>query len=565
MIYTTSKIRINNHQATIDKTIILYRGDRNVEIQFEILENGYREYRVEGTNVISNLNASYGQLIVQKPDHTHIFSGIVPTQDGKVIFTIPRELIDETIEVGQYTFQIRLYNEDQTSRVTLPPVVGGIDIVEPIAIDDSFVDTSMVGYSIAKTDSDDEENKRFDENGNYIKTYWEHGDIITAGKLNKVEDSLEAINANDIQNHIDVNEKIDALVESIDAAEYITETELNAKGYLTEHQDISGKADKTELPTKTSQLTNDSGFLNQIPAEYVTETELNAKGYLTEHQDISGKADKTELPTKTSQLTNDSGFLNQIPAEYVTETELNAKGYLTEHQDISGLATKEYVDNVITNLNIDIDYDSLLAFDTNEIITTTNYVDSNNNIILDDDLPAGIYTLKYEFKDGTYTDIKNFIIKNESSGAVMNLLEEGEIHLNKTFDGNSVSLKDFLGVVTIALPINFDGKTQCTLNIQNSPRGLMTYKDYNMLVFTDVDMTTMSYVNGSVHLGYMNEGCWTVSDDGKSLGVCVFTPPANKQLMYLSLMIKYTGDDLTITEADFGDLNITLVIEGGSN
>ena len=517
MIYTTSKIRINNHQATIDKTIILYRGDRNVEIQFEILENGYREYRVEGTNVILNLNASYGQLIVQKPDHTHIFSGIVPTQDGKVIFTIPRELIDETIEVGQYTFQIRLYNEDQTSRVTLPPVVGGMDIVEPIAIDDSFVDTSMVGYSIAKTDSDDEENKRFDENGNYIKTYWEHGDIITAGKLNKVEDSLEAINANDIQNHIDVNEKIDALVESIDAAEYITETELNAKGYLTEHQDISGKADKTELPTKTSQLTNDSGFLNQIPAEYVTETELNAKGYLT------------------------------------------------EHQDISGLATKEYVDNAITNLNIDIDYDSLLAFDTNEIITTTNYVDSNNNIILDDDLPAGIYTLKYEFKDGTYTDIKNFIIKNESSGAVMNLLEEGEIHLNKTFDGNSVSLKDFLGVVTIALPINFDGKTQCTLNIQNSPRGLMTYKDYNMLVFTDVDMTTMSYVNGSVHLGYMNEGCWTVSDDGKSLGVCVFTPPANKQLMYLSLMIKYTGDDLTITEADFGDLNITLVIEGGSN
>ena len=68
---------------------------------------------------------------------------------------------------------------------------------------------------------------------------------------------------------------------------------------------------------------NLSWILNQIPAEipaeYVTETELNAKGYLTEHQDISGKADKTELPTKTSKLTNDSGFLNQIPAEYVKE------------------------------------------------------------------------------------------------------------------------------------------------------------------------------------------------------------------------------------------------------
>lgn len=137
MIYTASKVTIKNYQATIDKTIILYRGDRNVEIQFEILESVYRQYRVEGTNVILNLNASYGQLVVQKPDHTHILSDIMPTQDGKVIFTIPGELIDETAEVGQYTFQIRLYNDDQTSRVTLPPVVGGIDIVEPIASEDT--------------------------------------------------------------------------------------------------------------------------------------------------------------------------------------------------------------------------------------------------------------------------------------------------------------------------------------------------------------------------------------------------------------------------------------------
>lgn len=137
MIYTASKVTIKNYQATIDKTIILYRGDRNVEIQFEILESVYRQYKVEGSNVILNLNASYGQLVVQKPDYTHILSDIVPIQDGKVIFTIPGELIDETVEVGQYTFQIRLYNDDKTSRVTLPPVVGGIDIVEPIASEDT--------------------------------------------------------------------------------------------------------------------------------------------------------------------------------------------------------------------------------------------------------------------------------------------------------------------------------------------------------------------------------------------------------------------------------------------
>ena len=40
------------------------------------------------------------------------------------------------------------------------------------------------------------------------------------------------------------------------------------------------------VPTKVSELTNDNNF--------VTETELNEKGYLTEHQDISGKVDKEE-------------------------------------------------------------------------------------------------------------------------------------------------------------------------------------------------------------------------------------------------------------------------------
>ena len=89
-------------------------------------------------------------------------------------------------------------------------------------------------------------------------------------------------------------------------------------------------ATKEEIPTKTSDLTNDNGFLSSVPEEYITDTELNAKGYLTsvpseyiteteleskgyltEHQDISGKADKSEIPTKVSQLTNDSNFAVQ--------------------------------------------------------------------------------------------------------------------------------------------------------------------------------------------------------------------------------------------------------------
>ena len=198
-------------------------------------------------------------------------------------------------------------------------------------------------------------------------------------------------------------------------SEYVTESELNAKGYLTQHQDISHLAPKTSIPTKVSQLANDSNYLTSIPSNYITEAELEAKGYLTEHQslaayatktyvdntvaenqpDLSGYAKKTDIPdvsgfiseipseyvtdseltakgylveadlseyakkseiptvpTKTSQLTNDSNFLTAVPSEYVTETELNNKGYLTQHQSLEGYATKTYVDEAIAGIDI---------------------------------------------------------------------------------------------------------------------------------------------------------------------------------------------------------------------
>lgn len=208
-------------------------------------------------------------------------------------------------------------------------------------------------------------------------------------------------------------------------SEYITESELNAKGYLTQHQDISHLAPKSSIPTKVSQLANDSNYLTSIPSTYITEAELEAKNYLTEHQslaayatktfventvaenqpnlsgyakksdipdvsdfiseipseyvtdselaakkyatesyvgeaiaqaqlggedvDLSDYAKKADVPTKTSQLTNDSNFITAIPAEYVTETELNNKGYLTQHQSLDDYATKSYVDDAVSD------------------------------------------------------------------------------------------------------------------------------------------------------------------------------------------------------------------------
>lgn len=138
MIYAIAKMTVKTYESTLDKPIILYRGDKNVEIMFQIYESGFKQYKNEGGNIILNLNATYGQFVARKPDGTPIVSEITETKDGKVVFVIPPELIDETTEVGRYTFQIRLYNEAMDSRVTLPAVVEGIEIIEPIASQDGF-------------------------------------------------------------------------------------------------------------------------------------------------------------------------------------------------------------------------------------------------------------------------------------------------------------------------------------------------------------------------------------------------------------------------------------------
>lgn len=135
MIYTSCKVTVKNYEAKIDRTIVLYKGDKNIEVQFELLENVYKQYKLDNGNIITNLGASYGQLIVQKPDHTYYFSEVAPTNDGIIIFVIPERLIDEDSEIGLYTFQIRLFDETQDSRVTLPPVIDGISVVEPIAVE----------------------------------------------------------------------------------------------------------------------------------------------------------------------------------------------------------------------------------------------------------------------------------------------------------------------------------------------------------------------------------------------------------------------------------------------
>ena len=148
--------------------------------------------------------------------------------------------------------------------------------------------------------------------------------------------------------------KLDALDINIDLSSYATKEELNN---AINSIDLSAYAKKTDLPivpTKVSQLENDSNYLSSIPEEYVTETELNAKGYLTEHQDLSAYALKTEIPSLDGYATTEyvDNAIANVPSggnvdlsNYYTKAETDALIPSTE-----GLATKTYVDNAVSNI-----------------------------------------------------------------------------------------------------------------------------------------------------------------------------------------------------------------------
>lgn len=113
-----------------------------------------------------------------------------------------------------------------------------------------------------------------------------------SGKVDKV--SGKGLSTNDYTD--EDKAKLDSLQNYDDSGIVALINNKSDKGHT---HTVSQITDFPSIPSKVSELTNDSGFISSIPSEYVTDTELNAKGYLTEHQDISGKANVSDLTAHT--------------------------------------------------------------------------------------------------------------------------------------------------------------------------------------------------------------------------------------------------------------------------
>ena len=314
MITFHRTLTVSKNTASLNEPLYMFRGDGDILIILDLIQTiGNMKFgKVSSTNVITD-GLIYGTVCIYKPSGELAFVTKGEIVENQMQVTLLKDVMDEVIEIGEHKLQIHLFDEDE-NRLTLP-AVGQIYIAEPLCENlhiEPIDTTAIVGSSTVGTCVVADDPAALADG--YLTYNWQTGEYITSAKLNN-------------------------MIMGIDEA--LSGIEI----------DFSDYALKSDIPTKTSELTNDSNFLTSVPSEYVTETELNAKGYLTEHQSLEEYAKSTDIPTKTSELTNDSNFLTSVPSEYVTETELNAKGYLTEHQSLEGLASEDYVDDKIDILD----------------------------------------------------------------------------------------------------------------------------------------------------------------------------------------------------------------------
>ena len=166
----------------------------------------------------------------------------------------------------------------------------------------------------------------------------------------------------------------DEMAQAIATASGNTITWVENQHYLTEHQDLSDYALKTDVTSAVTTATDDmatqtwvqnQGYLteHQSLADYYTSAQTNnaiatASGntitwvvnqnYLTEHQDLSGYALKTDVTSAVTSATDDMA----------TKTWVGQQGYLTEHQSLADYYTKSEtynkteVDDAIANVDV---------------------------------------------------------------------------------------------------------------------------------------------------------------------------------------------------------------------
>ncbi len=322
-------------------------------------------------------------------------------------------------------------------------------------------------------------------------------------------------NKQEIDYNIYTKDQVDQIISELPLTDTYTKAEVDAKIY-----DVSNG-----IPKKTSDLTNDSGFATEAWVEnkhYLVASDIAGKAdastiYNKTQVDnkLALKADKSDIPTKTSELTNDSGFVSGneladvaksgsyndltnkpvIPSldGYATEAWVEGKHYLVS-SDIAGKADSS---TVYTKTQVDSKLDSKANVDdiptkTSDLTNDSGFIDTTALVTLFDDTEYDSSTKRINFKHGSnilaYIDATDFIKDGMVESVV---IENGYVVITFNTDAGKEAIR--IDITDIFNPANYYDKTAVD--------GLLSGKQN---VILDLNQIRLDASAGAIAYGWSN-------------------------------------------------------------
>lgn len=224
-IFSEYTIYVENGKAKLDRDIYLTRGDSDIDIFFNIdgfdflfadeitspIGGGDGDGDGEITTIASDdpctspiegiedvrigLNAF--RIILRKPNEVKdLGKNIAP--DKKIRLKVTKELLDELEEVGDYSMQIILYDNDGGS-ISLPFIHNQLHIANLLYEEgNDSPEIGSGGINQGHIAIGDDNTDIFNSTKGYNKTEWGNQDIITDSKMNKIENALSYLMGNKV-------------------------------------------------------------------------------------------------------------------------------------------------------------------------------------------------------------------------------------------------------------------------------------------------------------------------------------------------------------------------------
>lgn len=324
MLYARVVLWVKEEETISDSRVILYRGDRNVDIEFTLKSVDY---------VLSE--SVEAQLVLVRPHANSIFSKMHTINQNKVTFTITGDMIDELSEIESYAIQIRLFGPNATARATLPPCYDVIYVRNPIATEPHVEgEVARANYANANrniTISDLENVGPVFTNGLYNKNVWIDGDLISVGRLNKIEEALYAVSDDEAEKAQIEKNKTDIadLFERVDSG--------TGGGGMTEEE-------RAQLEKNTSDISTILNIVDTPPTYTRPTLSININPNMIQHNT------STSITIRSTFNANDAG---------------NVVNYtLTRNGEsiYTGTTVAQYVDTISTSHNTTVSYSATVEY-----------------------------------------------------------------------------------------------------------------------------------------------------------------------------------------------------------